>query len=68
MSGADQQPVRGEEAFLVERAEDGTVRFTVTAFSRPAGALARVAGPLLPLLQRGYAWRCASALRRLVTR
>ncbi|WP_049581015.1 DUF1990 family protein, partial [Streptomyces sp. SBT349] len=27
-------PVRGEEAFLVERAADGTVWLTVTAFSR----------------------------------
>ncbi|AVT37630.1 DUF1990 family protein [Plantactinospora sp. BB1] len=61
-------PVRGEEAFLVERLDDGGVRFTVTAFSRPAGPLALAAGPLLPLFQRGYAWRCASVLRRLAAR
>ncbi|MFY1691020.1 DUF1990 family protein [Plantactinospora sp. WMMB782] len=58
-------PVRGEEAFLVERTDDGRVWFTLTAFSRPASVLARTAGPLLPLFQRGYAWRCASTLRRL---
>ncbi|MGI5153176.1 DUF1990 family protein [Plantactinospora sp. CA-294935] len=58
-------PVRGEEAFLVERADDGGAWFTVTAFSRPASPLTRAAGPLLPLFQRGYAWRCASVLRRL---
>ncbi|GIG86858.1 DUF1990 family protein [Plantactinospora endophytica] len=58
-------PMRGEEAFLVEVADDGRVWFTVTAFSRPASPLTRLAGPLVPLFQRGYAWRCASVLRRL---
>lgn len=34
-------PERGEEAFIVRMAEDGTVTFEVTAFSRPATWLAR---------------------------
>jgi uncharacterized protein (UPF0548 family) len=33
-------PESGEEAFLLEQQDDGTVTFTVTAFSRPATALA----------------------------
>ncbi len=36
----------GEEAFILERQDDGTTTFTITAFSRPATALARCAGPL----------------------
>jgi uncharacterized protein (UPF0548 family) len=39
-------PESGEEAFLLEQHDDGTVTFAVTAFSRPATALARAAGPL----------------------
>lgn len=39
-------PVRGEESFLLERVADGRVTFTIRAFSRPAGLLSRLAGPL----------------------
>ncbi|WAL68444.1 DUF1990 domain-containing protein [Amycolatopsis cynarae] len=39
-------PECGEEAFLLERGVDGRVRFAIRAFSRPAGLLARLAGPL----------------------
>ncbi|MGH3877645.1 MAG: DUF1990 family protein [Actinophytocola sp.] len=35
----------GEEAFVLERQEDGTTTFTITAFSRPASLLTRCAGP-----------------------
>ena len=45
-------PERGEEAFIVSQHHDGTVTFTVTAFSRPASPLARAAGPLGRALQR----------------
>jgi uncharacterized protein (UPF0548 family) len=38
-------PVIGEEAFVLERHPDGTVTFTVTAFSRPANLLVRLGGP-----------------------
>ncbi|MFC8224887.1 DUF1990 family protein [Streptomyces sp. NPDC057287] len=57
-------PERGEESFVVELAEDGTVWFTVTAFSRPAAWYARLAGPLAPMAQRWYARRLATVLRR----
>ena len=39
-------PERGEEAFLLEQQDDGSVDFTITAFSRPATRLARLGGPV----------------------
>ncbi|MCW2139641.1 DUF1990 family protein [Actinoplanes cyaneus] len=60
-------PATGEEAFVVERDERGGVWFAVTAFSRPAGALMRLAGPFAVLAQRAYAFRCGQVLRRLGT-
>jgi len=39
-------PESGEEAFIISRQDDGTVTFTITAFSRPATALAKIGGPL----------------------
>ncbi|WP_432128904.1 DUF1990 family protein [Streptomyces sp. bgisy082] len=59
-------PECGEESFLVTLEPDGAVRFTVTAFSRPAVWYTRLAGPLVPPLQRAYARRLARTLRRLV--
>ncbi|MFE1906114.1 DUF1990 domain-containing protein [Streptomyces gardneri] len=59
-------PECGEESFVVDLAPDGTVRFTVTAFSRPAAWYTRLAGPLVPVLQRAYARRLGRTLRRLV--
>ncbi|MER8232896.1 DUF1990 domain-containing protein [Streptomyces sp. NPDC101490] len=59
-------PECGEESFVVELEDDGTVRFTVTAFSRPATWYTRLAGPLVPPLQRAYAHRLGRTLRRLV--
>lgn len=59
-------PECGEESFLVTLEPDGAVRFTVTAFSRPAVWYTRLAAPLVPLLQRAYARRLARTLRRLV--
>lgn len=64
----DGHPARGEESFVVERDADGQVWFTVTAFSVPARWSMRLAGPVGPLLQRAYAWRCGAALRRLTRR
>jgi uncharacterized protein (UPF0548 family) len=60
-------PERGEESFVVELADDGTVWFTVTAFSRPASWYARLAGPLVPAAQRWYARRLTATLRRVVS-
>lgn len=59
-------PEHGEEAFVVERAEDGTVWLEVRAFSRPALWWTRAAGPLVPLFQRLYGRWCGVTLRRLV--
>ncbi|MEU2157174.1 DUF1990 domain-containing protein [Streptomyces sp. NPDC019396] len=56
-------PEQGEESFVVELAADGTVWFTVTAFSRPASWYTQLAGPLVPLLQRLYARRLGRTLR-----
>jgi uncharacterized protein (UPF0548 family) len=45
-------PESGEEAFVVERGDDGTVGLDVRAFSRPCSNLAKLAGPLGQLAQR----------------
>jgi len=37
---------------LIEHHDDDAVSFTITAFSRPATRLARIAGPLGRLAQR----------------
>ena len=39
-------PETGEEAFVLQRHNDGALTFTIIAFSRPAGPLAKIAGPL----------------------
>lgn len=39
-------PESGEEAFVVELHDGGTVTFTITAFSQPATLLARLGGPI----------------------
>ncbi|WP_426561603.1 DUF1990 family protein [Angustibacter sp. McL0619] len=44
-------PESGEEAFTVSLAEDDTVTFAVTAFSRPASKLARLAPPVSSTIQ-----------------
>jgi uncharacterized protein (UPF0548 family) len=44
-------PECGEEAFVVEQRDHDTVVFTLTAFSRPAWRLARVAGPIVAAVQ-----------------
>jgi uncharacterized protein (UPF0548 family) len=45
-------PESGEEAFMIEYHDDDTVTFTITAFSRPATPLAKLAGPLGQIAQR----------------
>ncbi|MEE1742719.1 DUF1990 domain-containing protein [Streptomyces sp. BE147] len=62
----ERHPERGEECFVVDLADDGTVWFTVMAFSRPASWYARLAGPLVPPVQLWYARRLGRALRRIV--
>jgi uncharacterized protein (UPF0548 family) len=55
-------PERGEEAFLIEQHHDGTVSFTITAFSRPATPLAKAAGPAGRVIQRHLTARYLQAL------
>jgi uncharacterized protein (UPF0548 family) len=45
-------PECGEESFMVERAPDGTTRFAITAFSKPAEITARLAAPISREIQR----------------
>lgn len=59
-------PECGEECFVVEITQDGTVLFTVMAFSRPVRWYTRLAGPLVPVVQRWYARRLGRTLRRIV--
>lgn len=42
----------GEEAFMIEHHDDDSVSFRITAFSRPATRLAKIAGPLGAVVQR----------------
>jgi uncharacterized protein (UPF0548 family) len=58
-------PESGEEAFAVERHDDETVTFTVTAFSRPAAWTSRMAGPAGVAVQR---WIPRRYLRALAAR
>ncbi|MFG2827769.1 DUF1990 family protein [Streptomyces sp. NPDC048434] len=58
-------PESGEEAFVAELRDDGSVWFTVTAFSRPDRPVTRLAGPLVPVFQRRYARHLGRTLRRL---
>ncbi|MFD2083155.1 Uncharacterized protein, UPF0548 family [Actinopolymorpha cephalotaxi] len=58
-------PERGEESFVVSRETDGTVTFTVTAFSRPGNLLARLGGPLARRIQDLYIGRYLRAAAAL---
>ncbi|GHB60162.1 DUF1990 domain-containing protein [Streptomyces cirratus] len=58
-------PESGEESFMVLMDPDGTVWFEVTAFSRPARWYTRLAGPVIPFLQLGYARLLGRTLRKL---
>ncbi|MDQ1499506.1 MAG: hypothetical protein QOI86_2846 [Actinomycetota bacterium] len=60
-------PEQGEEAFVVTRDADGTVRFTITAFSRPRHPLARLGGPLTRRTQLATTRRYLDALRAVAT-
>ena len=55
-------PVSGEEAFIVHRAPDGRVWFTLRSLTRPARGLWRVAFPALLVAQAGYRRRYLRAL------
>ncbi|MFC9894299.1 DUF1990 family protein [Nocardia sp. NPDC127579] len=56
-------PVSGEEAFVVHRTSDGTIRFTLRSLTRAAPALPwRAAFPILLIAQRYYRRRYLAAL------
>jgi uncharacterized protein (UPF0548 family) len=57
-------PESGEEAFIVEQRDDGTVAFAITAFSRPATLPATAAGPVARAIQRRITARYLRALAR----
>lgn len=58
-------PERGEESFMVVREADGTVRFEVTALSRPAGIL-RLAAPISAQVQERAGRRYLKAMAEAV--
>lgn len=58
-------PATGEEAFLVEWADDDEVFFVIRAFSRPASILARLGGPVARRIQDIVTGQYVSSLRRL---
>lgn len=58
--------IEGEEAFVVERGDDGAVRFSVSAFLRPRGLAMRALGPLVEPLDRRLVRRYLTALHRHV--
>lgn len=57
----------GEEAFAAVRDEHDRVWFTVTAYSRPARAPMRLAGPAAVAVQQLYARLLGRAIKRLST-
>jgi len=59
-----QHPVRGEEAFLVERDPAGVVRARIVLFSRPRHWLVRLGGPVGRLVQRRTAEKYADGIAR----
>jgi uncharacterized protein (UPF0548 family) len=61
----DGHPEQGEESFVVDIRDDGSVWFTVMAFSRPAAWYSRLGGPVVPVLQKWYARRLGHTLRRI---
>jgi uncharacterized protein (UPF0548 family) len=56
-------PESGEESFIVEHHDDGAVSFTITAFSRPSTAIARLAGPAGHFVQGRITSRYLRSLR-----
>lgn len=55
-------PESGEEAFVVERRDDGTVLFRTRVFSRLASPLARLGGPVSRAVQQAALLRYVSAI------
>jgi uncharacterized protein (UPF0548 family) len=60
-------PETGEEGFLVEMAQDGSVWFQVRAFSRPASRLVGLVQPVVNLLQDYVTDRYLESVRKQST-
>jgi uncharacterized protein (UPF0548 family) len=60
-------PEQGEEAFHIESEVDGTVRFVVTAFSRPRHPLARIGSPVARQIQLSVTRHYLTNLAEFVT-
>ena len=60
-------PEEGEELFLVTRADDGTVRFEITVFSRPHDLLTRLGGPIARRVQQHASRRYLEGMLTFVT-
>jgi uncharacterized protein (UPF0548 family) len=58
-------PESGEEAFMIEHHDDDSVSFRITAFSRPASRLAKIAGPLAVVVQRQITARYLRSLGKI---
>lgn len=58
--------IEGEEAFVIERDDAETVRFRISAFMRPRGAVMRAVAPLVQLLDEHLVRRYLRALQRHV--
>ncbi len=61
-------PEEGEEHFVVSRAEGGTVRFDVVAFSRPHDLLTKLGGPIPRRMQARATEHYLEGMRDFVTR
>lgn len=55
-------PVSGEEAWVLDRGEDGSVWLTIRAFSKPSSAFWAFASPMLRIAQSRYTARYERAL------
>ncbi len=56
----------GEERFLVQRDEDGTVWYDIRAFSRPGHILTKIGFPFVRRLQKRFVRDSADAMQRSV--
>lgn len=57
---------RGEERFLIERSEDGTVWYDILAFSQPRHLLTKLGYPFVRRLQKRFGRESAAAMVRCV--
>ena len=59
-------PEEGEELFLVTRADDGTISFEITVFSRPHDLLTKLGGPVARHVQQRATRRYLEGMRTFV--